>query len=249
MNCSSFVVMDLLLLFSAGFVAFAFSTLAGGGGAMIMLPVVQFLFGGKVAVPLVQLGNFLGRPSRVFLFWSDIDWQVVRWYFPFAFVGGITGALFFSYLDAELLPLILGLFLIVVCVYSFLKKQQRTFIMTLRGFSVLGFLVANLSTVLGATGPVLNPFYLNYGMKKEALVATKAVNSFLLALVQLPAYYFFGELESDLWFPGLCLGLGAAGGNLLGKSLLGKMSEDLFRIVFIGMMGVFGLVMVVKYLW
>ncbi len=248
MNCSSFVVMDLLLLFSAGFVSFAFSTLAGGGGAMLMLPVVQFLYGGKVAVPLVQLGNFLGRPSRVLLFWSFIDWQVVRWYFPFAFFGGITGALFFSHLDAELLPLILGLFLILVAVYSFLKKHQRSFTMTLRGFSILGFFVANLSTVLGATGPVLNPFYLNYGMKKESLVATKAVNSFLLALVQLPAYYFFGELDRDLWLPGLCLGLGAAGGNLLGKSLLGKMSEALFRVVFIGMMGVFGLVMVIRYL-
>jgi hypothetical protein len=240
--------MDLLLLFFSGFAAFSFSTVAGGGGAMIVLPLVQFLYGGKMAVPLVQAGNFLGRPSRLILFWSHIDWQVVRWYFPFALLGGITGAWLFAQMEAALLPLILGLFLLLACIYSLLKKTKPSFKMPLKAFSLVGFLVANLSTVVGATGPVLNPFYLNYAMKKEALVATKAMNSFLLAMVQLPAYAFFGDLSKDMIVPALSLGLGAAAGNFLGKSLLKRLSEQRFRLIFVVMMGVFGVMMIWRYL-
>ena len=120
--------------------------------------------------------------------------------------------------------------------------------MPLKAFSLVGFLVANLSTVVGATGPVLNPFYLNYAMKKEALVATKAMNSFLLAMVQLPAYAFFGDLSKDMIVPALSLGLGAAAGNFLGKSLLKRLSEQRFRLIFVVMMGVFGVMMIWRYL-
>ncbi|NNE54500.1 MAG: sulfite exporter TauE/SafE family protein, partial [Flavobacteriales bacterium] len=128
-------------------------------------------------------------------------------------------------------------------------KKKRSFPMKLGYFGPLGFAVCFLSSLIGATGAVLNPFYLNYGVEKEELVATKAANSFFVAIVQIGTYAKFGALDGELWWYGLAIGLGAACGNFWGKKLLGKMSLKSFRIAVIAMMVTSGVVMVVQQLW
>ncbi len=99
---------------------------------------------------------------------------------------------------------------------------------------------------MGALGPVLNPFYLNYGLEKEELVATKTANSFLMGLSQLGSYAFFGLLKGEYWIYGIALGLGATLGNLIGKRLLARMSAALFRKFLIVFMVVSGLLMIFR---
>ena len=117
--------------------------------------------------------------------------------------------------------------------------------MKLIWFAPLGFVVAFISSLVGATGPVLNPFYINYGLEKEELVATKAANSFLIALIQLPSYAFFGALGSDLWLKGLVMGLGAALGNFAGKRWLSRISNQAFRELLVWIMLIIGVVFLV----
>jgi uncharacterized membrane protein YfcA len=65
--------------------------------------------------------------------------------------------------------------------------------MKLAWFIPLGFFVEIFSSLIGATGPVLNPFYLNYGLEKEKMIATKTINSFLIDLVQISSYTILGS--------------------------------------------------------
>lgn len=44
------------------------------------------------------------------------------------------------------------------------------------------------SAVVGASGLLVNPFYLNYGLMKGAMLATRAVNSLAIQLVKIRAY-------------------------------------------------------------
>lgn len=118
--------------------------------------------------------------------------------------------------------------------------------MHLRAFPILGFFVAALSTVAGATGAVLNPFFINYGVTKERLVATKAFNSFAVALIQIPTYYALGLLSRDVLTAGLAIGVGAFLGNYLGKKMLHKMTNRQFLIWVTAAMVFAGVVMVVK---
>ena len=234
-----------MILFLIAFCAFTFSTVAAGGGAMIMLPVVKELIGASEAAPLVQLGNFVGRPTRILLFWKFIQWKVVLYYLPLALIGAFLGAWLFAETGLKWLQLIIALFLISSFWQFRFGKRQRSFPMKLIWFAPLGFVVAFISSLVGATGPVLNPFYINYGLEKEELVATKAANSFLIALIQLPSYAFFGALGSDLWLKGLVMGLGAALGNFAGKRWLSRISNQAFRELLVWIMLIIGVVFLV----
>mgnify|MGYP001802024647 CR=1 FL=1 len=94
----------------------------------------------------------------------------------------------------------------------------------------------------------MNPFYLNMGLLKEKMLATKTANSFLAGLAQLSSYAFLGALEGALWWYGLMIGIGAIIGNIIGKNLLQKMSDDLFRKLVLLIMMISGTVLIAKQL-
>lgn len=238
--------MEYLWLFLLGVAAFSLSTIAGGGGALTIVAVTSLWMPVKVVPPMVHLANFIGRPTRVWLFRKYIRWDVVKTYLPAAWMGGFLGALIFSKMELKGLQIIIALFLIsTVWQFRFGKKKQ-SFKMKRWWFAPIGFAVSLVSSITGATGAVLNPFYMNYSVTKEELVATKAFNSMMVAVVQLSTYTFFGKLEGNLWVYGLVLGSGAAAGNYLGKHWLSKMTEKRFLQWVIGMMVVSGLALMVQ---
>jgi uncharacterized protein len=110
-------------------------------------------------------------------------------------------------------------------------------------FLPTGLGVSFVSGLIGTMGPVLNPMYLNYGVVKERMIATKSLNSFVMHIAKIGTYTAFGALTGRLFLFGLAAGLGAMSANWLGKRLLGEMSTTRFRQVVIVVMVVSGLVM------
>jgi uncharacterized membrane protein YfcA len=239
-------MLDGLIIAAAGFVAYIISTIAGGGGSLILVPIVGLILGAQAAAPVISLGNTINRPVRLVLFWEHIDWSVSKYYIP----GGITGALIGGYLFAtisvEWLQIVVGLFLIsTVFQYNF-GKSERSFTVKRVYFLPLGLVVSLFSALIGATGPVLNPFYLNYGLEKEDLIGTKTVNSFLVGLTKIGSYTFFGALTGKLWLYGLVLGVAAGVASYVGKQILGQISSKTFRVLVIALMVISGIVMIYR---
>lgn len=238
--------MVALLFFIAGLIAYLFSTIAGGGGALLLLPIVGFYLNPSAVAPVVNLGNMIGRPVRLILFWKYINWKIVRYFVPTAILGALLGGFAFSQLRVEWVQFLLGLFLISTVFQFRFGKKKQSFLMKNVYYIPLGFTVTLISTVFGATGPILNPFYLNSGLEKETLVATKTTNSFFAGIAQLSAYSFFGALQGELWWYGLTIGIGAVIGNLIGKEILSKISKLFFRRTLILLMVISGSIMLIK---
>ena len=236
----------LLLLFLAGIIAFIISTISGGGGALILVPLLNFLVGTTKTAPVLNLGTFIGRPARLILFWKDINWKVLWYYVPPAMLGAWLAGWFFTRLDASWLQILVGIFLISTVFQYRFGKKQRSFPVKLWYFIPLGFIISILGTVIGALGPILNPFYLNLGLDKEELIATKTVNSFFLGIAQIGSYTFFGLLYKELWIYGIALGLGAVVGNIIGKNFLSKMKSSTFRKLLILLMVLSGILLIYK---
>lgn len=113
------------ILFLSGTAAHIISTLSGGGGSLLLVPVINFLIGGKATAPVVNLGNLVGEPVRIILFWKNIEWKVTKYYLPPAIAGALLGAWIFSNIKLEWLQIIVGLFLIsTIFQYRFGKKRK-----------------------------------------------------------------------------------------------------------------------------
>lgn len=233
-------------LLLAGVISFTLSTLTAGGGAMMLLPVLSLMIGVQNVAPVLNLGNFLGRPVRLVLFWKHIRWELVKYYLPSSMLGAFLGAWLLSSFESKALEFIIGLFLISTLFQYRFGKRKSSFKMKLWYFIPLGVIIPFITSVTGALGPLLNPFLLNYKMDKEELIATKTFNSFAAGVVQIGSYTFFGALYGKLWLWGLALGVGIGFGNYFGKLLLNKMSEKSFRQWAIVFMVVSGIILVIK---
>ena len=86
----------LLLLVALGTATFTLSTISGGGGAMLQIPVLNLLLGAQATAPVINLGAFISRPTRIIIFWKYIVWRVFWYYVPSAMLGAILAAWAFS---------------------------------------------------------------------------------------------------------------------------------------------------------
>ncbi|MCW8981474.1 MULTISPECIES: sulfite exporter TauE/SafE family protein [Altibacter] len=236
----------LAVLFTLGAAAFTLSTISGGGGALMQIPILNLLIGTSQTAPVLNLGTMISRPSRIIIFWKHIVWSVFWYYVPAAMLGAILAAWLFTEANIVWIQIVVGLFLVSTFFQYRFGKKERSFPVQLWYFIPLGFFISIIGTFTGGMGPILNPFLLNVGIEKEELVGTKAAQAFFLGLAQIGSYTYFGLLTKELWIYGIALGLGATLGNLFGKILLQRMSRLAFRKWVIAIMVISGLVLLVK---
>lgn len=221
--------MPIVVIALVSFVAWLLSTLAGGGSPFVLIPLVNFLLGPAAVPPVITLGMLLGNGQRVFLFWRDIDWKLTLWYLPGGIAGGILGAYTFAQIHLEWLELLFAVFLLASAASFAFGQKERTF--RVRAWYLLpaGFGKAFVSGLVGSSGPVLVPFYLNYGLVKEQIIGTKALHMFVLHLVKIVSYAAFGLLTPQHLSYGLAIGLAAFPANLIGRYLLKQIKPQQFR--------------------
>lgn len=216
-------------LFVAGFVSWVISTLSAGGGSIVMVAAASTMLGGHAIAPVVTVTSLAAAPARITLFWKDIDWRLARWYLPGAGAGAIVGGWIFTLLSAQLVQTCVGLFLVSTAWQFRLGGRARSFRMRLPWFVPVSFVSGLTSAVVGASGLLANPFYLNYGMMKERMVATRAVNSLAIQIAKIGAYVAFGALSWELVRQGLYAGAGAALAIWVSRPWLHRLHPRRFR--------------------
>jgi uncharacterized protein len=234
--------MVALFLFIASFISWFFSMLAGGGSPFILIPLISALMGAQAVAPVLTTGLLVGNAQRGLFFWSDIDWKVTRWYIPGAAVGATIGCYGLTQVHVEGIQLLLGIALLVLFINELIGSRNIQFSVQAWHFLPCAFFNAIGSGLIGSTGPIMNPVYLGYGLEKEAMVATKAVNKTILHIIKLTAYYVLGSLSLKYLAYGAVIGLGAIPANWLGKLVLARMSTQQFRqliFIFVALSGVF----------
>jgi uncharacterized protein len=226
---NGFPTLTDLALFAAGFVSWVISTLAAGGGSVLIVAAVAVILRGQAVAPVVTMTSALASPARMILLWHWIDWRVVRWYLPGAIGGALLGGWMFSRLSTQWLQIVLALFLISTAWQYRMGARSRSFEMRLPWFLPVSFVSGVTSAVVGASGLLVNPFYLNYGLMKEAMLATRAVNSLAIQLVKIGAYVIFGALHWRLARHGLVAGAGAIVAIWLANPWLQHLTSYRFR--------------------
>ncbi len=233
--------MVLSLLAIASFGSWFLSMLAGAGSPLILIPLVTWLCGSAAVAPVLTIGMLLGNGQRVVMFWPRIDWQLTRWYLPGALSGAVLGAYLLSLIKLDWLQWVIAIALIAMAIRHWWvdraearamgNGEEKTTPWQCPSWAFLpcAFFNAIGSALIGSTGPILNPLYLNYGLVKEDMIATKAFHNSSLHIIKLAAYLYFGSINQEHVGYGLVIGAAAIPGNWLGQEVLKRMSPDQFK--------------------
>ena len=216
-------------LFVLGFASWTVSTMSAGGGSVLFMAAIVPLLRGHAIAPVITIASTVASPARAILFWRFIDWTVVRWYLPGAAAGAILGGWALAKVSGALIQVGSGLFLVSTLWQYRLGNRAQSFHMRLPWFVPVSFVSGSISAVLGASGLLANPFYLNFGLTKETMLATRAVNSLAIQLVKLAAYLQFGLLNWHLTRHGLAAGAGAVVAVWLTRPMLHRLDQEYFR--------------------
>ena len=212
------------------FASWFISTIAGGGTPFILIPLIGFFLGSAAIPPVLTTVMLCGHPQRIWLYWKRIDWGIMKWYLPGAVVGAVLGAIAYTKIKLEWLPILLAVFLIISTIsYRHHQSIKPAFRVYPWYFLPSGFVFAFLSGTIGSTGPLLNPLYINYGLQKEALIGTKSAHLLIVHIVKIITYSVCGVLNPLYITYGLLMGLAAFPGNWLGQKVLQRMSEQNFQ--------------------
>ncbi len=232
-----------ILLFVAGCASWTISTFSGGAGSIVLLAAVTHLIRVKTIAPVITIASLTASPTRILISWRLIEWPVVRWYLPGAISGAIAGSWIFTWANAAWLGVILGLFLVSTPIQYHLGGRARSFPMRLSWFIPVSLAVGLISGVIGASSLVSLPFYLNYGLTKERMIATGAVHSLFIQLTKIATYGSLGVLSAGSVLEGASAGLGAIVAIWVTRQWLDRLKEIWFRRLAILLMLISGLSM------
>lgn len=224
----------------AGFVAWTISTMAAGGGSILLVAVASNLLNGHTIAPVITCTSLIADHGRIALFWRDIEWRVVLWYLPGAIAGATLGSWIFVQVSAHFLQTCIAFFLLSTAWQYRMGSRERSFEMRLPWFLPLSFASGTISAIVGASGLITNPFYLNYGMVKERMLATRAVNSLVIQLSKLACYATFGALNWHLVGHGVSAGAGAVLAIWVTRPYLRRLDPKRFRQLAVGVMLISG---------
>lgn len=235
---------EILVWLGTAVVAFIASTLSGivgFGGAMIFLPVLVVVYGVRASVPILTVSVLLGNLSRVYFNRRELDLKLVAIFSLGALPFAVLGSFVYVALPTFWIKKAIGLFLLLMVL---LRHIHRDFKVTNAWiFAPLGAVTGFLSALMGGVGPVSSPFFLAYGLVKEAFVGTEALCAVGMHLVKSVTYNRLHVLNAKELWTGLGFGLVMTLGSYTARKALERISRQRFLLLVEIMLVVIGLVM------
>jgi uncharacterized membrane protein YfcA len=218
------------ILLSCGWLAGTVSGAAGFGGALLLLPILAFMVGGKAAVPILTVAQLLGNLSRAGFGRRDIRWRPALIFSAGAVPAGVIGSRLFVALPPALILRLIGVFLLMVVALRHTKMGVRRMPEGLLAPAGAG--VGLLSAIAGSAGPLGAAVFLGLHLPAQAYVASEAVTAVLMHLAKGITYGRYSAITFDDFCRGLALGGSLVVGSWTGRKLIERLPEEGFsRIV------------------
>lgn len=203
------------------------SAAAGIGGGTLLIATMAQVMPAAALIPvhgMVQLGSNLGRASMT---WRHIDWSRIIAFAPGALIGALFAAWLLIRLPAGILELTIAAFVLLMCWGPSLPSRSlgRT------GTLVAGAITTLLSSLVGASGPLVAVFLKQVSSERLVRVATFST---AMSLQHLSKAFVFGMAGFVFreWL-GLMALMIAAGviGTWLGLRLLKRLTDTRFDVL------------------
>ena len=178
--------LEFITLIISAFLSATISGLVGMAGGILLLGTMLFVMPLPVLVPIHGLVQLASNTSRTFILRAYVHRKILFWFTCGVPIGGYLGYRVLSHVVA---PDYLLLLIVTLLLYVVFKPKKFPYIhIPLPAFFILGIVATFLSSLIGATGPLLAPFFIRTDLKKEEIVASKAACQFMTHLVKIPIF-------------------------------------------------------------
>lgn len=243
---------SIILLIGIGFLTGTFGTLIGAGGGFILVPVLLLLYPAmkpdvvtSISLAVVFLNAASGSVAYAKL--KRIDYKSAIIFALATLPGSVIGALVTGYLPRHIFNIILGILLIVIGIFLFLRPEPGAFAgnksdahLVKRSITdvyskkyvysfnqltgiIISFFVGFLSSLLGIGGGIIHVPALAGLLNFPVHIAT-ATSHFILAVMALAAtivHMIQGTFWQE-WTKAVFIGIGVIAGAQLGARLSEK---------------------------
>lgn len=209
----------LLYMGAAAFLTAILHSVGGFAGALMMAIAIAPAIGVKLTVPIVAVAMIVSHGSRAWLLRNAVDWPALRTIFGCALPFIIAGVVFYVELSERTVALFLGAMLVITLPLRRVLKGM-SIRLPRSGLAVVAMPYGFLSGASFGVGLILGPFLLGAGLAGETLVATVAVNGFLLNLLKAIAFGLSPLLTTSTLMVGIGLGLCTIPGHYIGRMIL-----------------------------
>ncbi len=224
------LLLQALVLGLLGLGAGVLGGVIGFGTTIILMPALVYFYGPIQAIPVIALVATVANLSRIFLWWSSINWSVCFVYSITAIPAVILGVNTLVSLNDRLVEITLGLFLILLIpIRRWLRKKN--FYLKLWQMSLVGAVIGYLTGIVATTGAINTPFFLAFGLTKGAFLGTEAASSLSILFTKGITFHQLGFLNSTAIIQGLLIGACVLVGSIFSKRIVLALPEKKFLLL------------------
>lgn len=213
----------------AAFFTAILSSVAGFGGATLLLPFFVALFGPRDAVAVLTVSQLVSNGSRTWFNRGQIVRPVVGRFALGAIPAAVLGGLLFAAAPLAALSRVIGIALLAKVVWRRVRPEGLR--PSLRAFVGIGAMSGFGSALVGSLGPLTAPFFLAFGLTKRAYIGTEAASATVIHITKLIVYGGASLLAPASVAIGLALAPATATGTWVGTRLLDRMSPRFFLVL------------------
>ncbi len=233
--------MEAAVLIVSALITSSISAVLGMGGGVILLGIMAIIVPeGYMVIALHGIIQLFSNTTRSILFRDHINWKITQKFFIGAVVGLITSGFIIytlvilfnvksaSQIKFDMLKPMIGVFIIWYLFFKNKKKESSN-----KSFVWVGGVSGVSAVFIGATGPLIAPFFLNDKLSKNNIIASKAICQVVSHVGKIPIFIYFFQVnyinEASVLVP---LIIAVFIGTNFGKSILNFIPEKLFKKLF-----------------
>jgi uncharacterized membrane protein YfcA len=220
----------LAILVIVAFLTSILSAIVGMAGGIVLLTVMLLFFDPLEAIPIHGAVQLISNGTRTWIQRVHVERGIVWRYGLLLVPAGIAGLWIAQALDPPITRMLIGVFVLfatwapnLLLLGAHPEAADRN-----TRFIALGGVVGLIQMTIGATGPLIAPFFLNLGLARQALVGTKAACQALGHLAKILVFGTAGFAFAAFAAPLLWLAGAVVVGTWIGSRILGRVSETLF---------------------
>lgn len=212
------------------------------GFAMVNIPILAYLYGGKLSVAILLPFLVAGDIFAILYYRKNINFSHTKRLMPWAAIGLIIATFIGKYINDHHFKIAIAcaiLICLAIIIYRDIKGSKLDYLTNSKIFSRSLGISGGFATMIGnAAGPIFNLYLMGFRLPKNIFIATEASFYLILNLVKVPIQYFYWDTisNSTLLFNLILLPF-LLTGAFIGKSLVKLIPEKPYRIFIIVVTG------------